>query len=66
METKMENENTKNYPFGRKEASGFITRIDTSAPNEMPPGILGPIGPRDRGKSSPYMPSEDRRRDPRR
>jgi hypothetical protein len=52
----MENENRRNYPYGRKEAEGFAMRglhnINCVPGPEQPPGLL-PIGP---GKSSPYMP----------
>ena len=53
----MENENNRNFPFGRKEAAGFVVHSDVSAGvgAEMPPGILGPT-PLGAGVSSPYMP----------
>ena len=61
-----ENENHRNISHhGLKEASGFVTRIDSSAPNEMPPGILGaPLNPDPHGrgpKSNPYVPESSRR-----
>jgi len=55
----MDNENNKNYPFGRKEAEGHGARcvhdVRCVIGQDMPPGILSgePIGA---GKSSPYMP----------
>jgi hypothetical protein len=55
----MENENNKNYPFGRKAAQGFAQRgvhdINQVECPEPPPGLLSmtPIGA---GVSSPYMP----------
>jgi hypothetical protein len=42
----MENENNRNFPFGRKEASGFVQRVDSSFATHMPPGIVGaPLNP---------------------
>jgi len=65
----MENENNKNYPFGRKEAEGFAARglhdphrVDCPP---MPPGILGPT-PLGAGVSSPYVPQPPAAREPRR
>jgi hypothetical protein len=56
----MENENNKNYPFGRKAAQGFAQRgvhdVRGVPGREMPPGILGPT-PLGAGVSSSYMPA---------
>jgi hypothetical protein len=54
----MENENNKNYPFGRKAAAGFVVYNDASVGigKEMGPGPLSPMNPIGAGVSSPYMP----------
>ena len=63
----MENENQKNYPFGRKSAAGFVAYSDASAGigKEMGPGILS-MTPLGAGVSSPYMPQPAAREKPRR
>jgi hypothetical protein len=55
----MENENLKNFPYGRKEAARFVVPSDVSAGagDPMPPGILPPSGAIGGGVSSPYMPT---------
>jgi hypothetical protein len=57
----VDNENHRNLSHhGLKEASGFVTRIDSSAPNEMPRGgVCGssPLNPDPHGrgpKANPY------------
>jgi hypothetical protein len=55
----MENENTKNFPYGRKAAQGFAAPA-LHDPNcvgcrEMGPGLLS-MTPLGAGVSSPYMP----------
>jgi hypothetical protein len=56
----MENENNKNYPFGRKAAEGHgapaMHDVRCVVGQEMPPGILS-MTPLGAGKSSPYMPA---------
>jgi hypothetical protein len=52
----MENENLKNFPYGRKAAEGFAQHVDTGAGPEQPPGILPASGAIGGGVSSPYMP----------
>jgi hypothetical protein len=65
----MENENLKNFPYGRKEAEGHGARalhdVHCVVGQEMPPGILSmtPIGA---GKSSPHMPQPAAREKPQR
>jgi hypothetical protein len=64
----MDNENLKNFPYGRKQAENFaapaLHDLNCVGCDPMPPGILGPT-PLGAGRSSPYMPSSSRpTRDP--
>ena len=65
----MENENLKNFPYGRKEAEGHGARgvhdVRCVVGQEMPDGILS-MTPLGAGKSSPYMPEPAAREKPRR
>ena len=56
----MENENNKNFPFGRKAAQGFavsggVHDINHVSGAEPPSGLLS-MTPLGAGVSSPYMP----------
>jgi hypothetical protein len=65
----MENENRKNFPYGRKAAQGFARRgvhdINHVECPEPPPGLLS-MTPLGATKSSPYMPSPAAGEKPRR
>jgi hypothetical protein len=56
----MENENNKNFPFGRKAAQNFaspgVHDVNHVSCPEMPPGILS-MTALGATKSSPYMPA---------
>jgi hypothetical protein len=56
----MENENLKNFPYGRKAAEGFaapgVHDIKSVGCPEPPPGLLPASGSLGGGRSSPFMP----------